>query len=231
MVIDMSEQKLVTLRQLRQFLEGTAEVEFRGCGHDEERYRHIQQVLRRFGYSRLKRADKGVVVRYLVRTTGYSRQQITRLIKRASAGVLKKAYRAPKRGFLRRYTEADVALLAQTDTPHGTLSGPATRHLMQRAWAIYGDTRYERLAAISVAHLYNLRKSAPATSSGDTNGPRRVQRRCRSGSDAHRPQRAVRDSSASKSCIRAIRTGSRGCITSMPSTASLSGSWWRAARS
>ncbi len=58
----------------------------------------IQQVLRRFGYSRLKRADKGVVVRYLVRTPGYSRQQITRLIKRASAGVLKKAYRAPKRG-------------------------------------------------------------------------------------------------------------------------------------
>ncbi len=45
MVIEMSEQKLVTLSQLRQFLEGTAEVEFRGCGRDEDRYRHIEQML------------------------------------------------------------------------------------------------------------------------------------------------------------------------------------------
>jgi hypothetical protein len=163
MVIDMSEQKLVTLTQLRQFLEGTAEVEFRGCGRDEDRCRHIEQVLSRFGYSRLKRADKGLVVRYRVRTTGYSRQQLTRLIKRASAGALKKAYRAPKRGFVRRYTEGDVALLAQTDTLHGTLSGPATRHLMQRALATYGEVRYERLASISVAHRYNLRKRAGYT--------------------------------------------------------------------
>jgi len=49
MVIDMSEQKLVMLSRLRQFLEGTAEVEFWGCGQDEDRYRHIGAVLRRFG--------------------------------------------------------------------------------------------------------------------------------------------------------------------------------------
>jgi hypothetical protein len=29
---------------------------------------------------------------------------------------------------------------------------------MERAWSLFGDARYERLAAISVAHLYNLRK-------------------------------------------------------------------------
>jgi len=73
MVIDMSEQKLVTLLQLRQFLDGTQEVEFRGCGKDQDRYRHIEGVLRRFGYARLKRQDKGLLVRYLMRTTGYSR--------------------------------------------------------------------------------------------------------------------------------------------------------------
>ena len=158
MVIDMSEQRLVTLLQLRQFLAGTADVEFRGCGKDEDRYRQIEGVLRRFGYARLKRADKGLVVRYLMRTTGYSRPQLVRLIKRARAGALKKGYRAPRHGFARRFTDADVALLAATDTLHGTLSGPATRHLMQRALATYGDTRYARLATISSAHLYNLRK-------------------------------------------------------------------------
>ena len=160
MVIDMQEDRLVTLPQLRQFVEGTAEVEFRRCGKDEDRYRHIEGVLRRFRYARLKRADKGLVVRYLMRTTGYSRPQLVRLIKRARVGALKKGYRAPTHGFARRFTEADVALLAATDTLHGTLSGPATRHLMQRALATYGDARYARLATISNGHLYNLRKRA-----------------------------------------------------------------------
>ena len=158
MVIDMSEQRLVTLAQLRRFLEGTTEVEFRGCGQDEDRYGHIGAVLRRFGYGSLGRSDKGLVMRYLMRTTGYSRQQLTRLIKRARAGPLKKAYRAPAAGFARRFTAAALALLAATASLPGTLSGPATRHLMVRALSIYGDARYARLATISTAHLYNLRK-------------------------------------------------------------------------
>jgi hypothetical protein len=53
-----------------------------------------------------------------------------------------------------------VALLAETDALHDTLSGPATKHLMQRALLVFVDTRYARLAFISVAHLYNLRAAA-----------------------------------------------------------------------
>jgi transposase InsO family protein len=164
MVIDMNEKKLVTLDQLREFLAGTTEVEFHGCGRDEERYGQIEAVLKRFGYARLGRADKGLMLRYLERTTGYSRQQLTRLVARfLGMGKLAKAYRAPKAGFARRYTDADLALLAETDSLHGTLSGPATRHLMARALVVYGDGRYARLATISVGHLYNLRRRSGYT--------------------------------------------------------------------
>ena len=38
--------------------------------------------------------------------------------------------------------------------------GPAIVHLLQRAFIVYGDTRFERLSKLSVSHLYNLRKSA-----------------------------------------------------------------------
>ncbi len=38
MVIDMNEKKLVTLDQLRGFIAATSEVEFQGCGQDDERY-------------------------------------------------------------------------------------------------------------------------------------------------------------------------------------------------
>ncbi len=161
MVIDMNESQLKTVAQLRAFLEGTSAVQFRPCSGDAERYALIVAVLKRLGYRRLGRADKGVVLRYLRHTTEYSRPQLTRLVRRAlNSGTLVKRYRAPTQGFTRRFTAADVALLADTDALHGTLSGPATKYLMHRAWTVYGDSRYARLATISVAHLYNLRARA-----------------------------------------------------------------------
>jgi transposase InsO family protein len=159
MMIDMNEGKLTTLVQLRAFLAGTRCVEFHPLMEDEGCYAHVGKVLFRFGYKRLGRDDKGVVLRYLERTTGYSRQQMTRLVQRYTSGApMVKRYHAPGHGFARTYGEQDVALLAQTDTLHDTLSGLATRHLLERALA-QGDLRYVHLAGISVAHLYNLRAS------------------------------------------------------------------------
>ena len=40
--------------------------------------------------------------------------------------------------------------LPHTDALHDTPSGPAAKRLFERAWQLYGDARYERLAAISV---------------------------------------------------------------------------------
>lgn len=160
MVIDMNEQQLNTVAQLRAFLNGTQEVQFEPAGEDTKRYAFISSVVKRLRYRRLVRADKGIVLRYLERTTGYSRQHLTRLVRRALRGeVLAKRYTAPEAGFARTFTAADVALLAHTDALHGTLSGPATKCLMQRAMTLFQDTRYARLAEISVSHLYNLRRA------------------------------------------------------------------------
>lgn len=45
-----------------------------------EAYELIAETLRRLGYARLARPDKGLLVRYLIKVTGLSRQQVTRLI-------------------------------------------------------------------------------------------------------------------------------------------------------
>src|SRR5207237_10448557 len=37
-------------------------------------------------------------------------------------------------------------------------SGPATKRILEREYQEYGKPEYERLATISVAHPYNLRK-------------------------------------------------------------------------
>src|SRR3990167_1992758 len=152
MVIDMNEQQLTTVAQLHAFLNCTQEVQFEPVGEDTQRYAFIAAVVKRLHYGRLSRPDKGVVMRYLERTTRYSRAQLKRLVRRARHGkALTKRYTAPEQGFARKFTAADVALLAETDARHGTLSGPATKCLCERAVAVFGDARYERLAAISVA--------------------------------------------------------------------------------
>lgn len=57
MVIDMNEQQLTTVAQLRAFLSGTQEVSFEPRGDDAQRYAFITQVVRRLQYRRLKRTD------------------------------------------------------------------------------------------------------------------------------------------------------------------------------
>lgn len=156
MVIDMEEARLQTLAQVRAFLDGTTEVAFRVP--KAERNQFIERVLKRFGYSPHSKADKGVLLRYLERMTGLSRQQVTRLVRQYRRdGKLSKRQCVPKHGFTGRFTATDVALLAEMDGLHSTLSGPATKKLMERAYQMFGDARFERLAGISVSHLYNLR--------------------------------------------------------------------------
>ena len=170
MVIDMNDEQLHTMAKLQVFLDGTVAVNFAMA--DKARYDFIARTVQRFGYGRLKRAEKGVVLCFLERVSGYSRQQLTRLVKRSCEHRrLAKRYRASRTSFVRTYTRADVLLLADTNTLHGTVSGLATKKLMERAYGVFGDARYERLATVSVAHLYN-RASAPGISVTARSGPR-----------------------------------------------------------
>ena len=157
MVIDMNDEQVRTLSQIEAFLNGTVSLKFEVAG--AERYAFIARTVRRFAYKALSRAKKALVLRFLERVSGYSRQQMSRLVKRgAQRGALTKRYQGSRTSFARTYTHADVLLLAHTDTLHSTLSGMATKKLMERALELFKDPRYERLAKISVAHLYNLRQ-------------------------------------------------------------------------
>ena len=163
----MDETKLRTIAQLQEFLDATPEVKFTlaAAAGDAERYEHISRVLKRFDYPRLKKFERGVVLAYLRHTSAYSRPQITRLVSRwednrLAAVPLAKRYCAPAAPFARKYTAGDVALLVGVDRANEDVCGPAIAHLLRRAYTVYGDKDYERLAGLSVSHLYNLRKSA-----------------------------------------------------------------------
>jgi hypothetical protein len=154
----MDDSEATSLEQVRAFLAGVGKVRFAGQSRAEI-YGWTERTLVRFEYGRFGKRDKGLVRRYIVRLTGLSRAQVTRLIASytKSGGVKAAAYQ--RRKFPARYTKADVALLAYVDKSHGNLSGPATKRILEREFRQYHQAAYKRLAGISVAQIYRFRNS------------------------------------------------------------------------
>ena len=100
MVINIEEAKLKTLSQIKAFLDGTSEVTFRVF--KGERNQFIERVFKRFGYAPHGRVDRGVLLRYIERMTGLSRQQVTRLVRQyCKDGKLTRAYSEIQRSDMR----------------------------------------------------------------------------------------------------------------------------------
>ena len=160
MILKLETERLSTLEEVRQFVAGSAAVDFTAVDRGST-YEFARRTLVRFDYGRRGKADKGLLRRYLMKATGLSRAQVTRLIAQqaATGRIVDRRGGAPAKAFPRVYVAADARLLAETDELLGQLSGPATRAVMRREHEVFGDVRYERLAYISNGHLYNLRKS------------------------------------------------------------------------
>lgn len=159
MKVIMNINQLKKIQQVEDFLDGSQAVAFGILGNKDEAYAWIQKILEQFEYLQLNKSDKGVIIQYIMKVTNYSRQQITRLIKQyRQKGKIIRSQRTVA-GFQAKYTALDALRLAKLDEVHGTLSGPATKKLCERAFNIFNQQEYERLAGISVSHLYNIRKS------------------------------------------------------------------------
>ena len=160
MIVTLHTEQLTTLEQIEHFLNGTSDIELR-VPDPAARRAWIERVLRQFRYRYRTRAERGLLLRFLVKVTGYSPAQMKRLLKQFyTERHLRDRRGPPAKPFAYRYTVADQQALAELDRLHGQLSGPATRKLAERAHQVFADPRYQRLATISVAHLYNLRRAA-----------------------------------------------------------------------
>ena len=153
----MHDAEKLSLEAIGRFVEASEELRFEGQNRQQV-YGWLEQVLVQQEYCQQGKAARGLVRRYIEKMTGMSRSQVTRLIARYTATGLVRPTVYQRRRFPDRYTRADIELLASVDEAHETLSGPATRRILDREVELYGKQEYARLAGISVAHLYNLRK-------------------------------------------------------------------------
>lgn len=148
----------LSIEQMSEFLQGSRQMEFALEGKVAV-YAFLEGVLRYQRYSELGKGDRGVIRAYLIKLTGMSRAQITRLIARWSRTRQVRVLPPQRPSFARRYGSSDIALLAKVDAAHEDMSGPAIRRILQREHSVYGKAEFERLAGLSVSHLYNLRRS------------------------------------------------------------------------
>ena len=155
-MISVHETEKLSLQQIEKFLAAAKEVRFE-ASERKEVYGWIERLLCQQEYTRQGRQERGLVRRYIAKMTGLSRAQLTRLVGRYLATGQVRVKSGRRHRFPQRYTRADIELLAQVDQAHDGLSGPATRRILEREFRQYGKPEFERLAAISNGHLYNLR--------------------------------------------------------------------------
>lgn len=155
----MNLDNLKTIDEMGAFIAGSQAIAFAVASTKEERYAFVERILKRFAYSRLRRQEKGIVIKFLEKTSGYSRQQLTRMIKRYRDHGKLQQHQKTTNGFEAIYTDDDIKILAELDKRHDTPNGLMVKKLCARAYENFNDRDYERLSHISVSHIYNLRKS------------------------------------------------------------------------
>ena len=158
MQISMTNLEQLSLSEMKELLSGSRKVTW-ATESIAAKYVLIAAVLKAQSYRKLGRRERGVVRQFLAKVTATSRAQLTRLIGQwmKERKIARKTAKRPS--FTVRYRREDIVVLAATDAAHEDLSGPALRRILYREFAVYGKPEYERLAKISVSHLYNLRHS------------------------------------------------------------------------
>lgn len=155
----MMDHKIKTVADLEKFLGASEDLDFKQMDK-EATYTWVDKHLKRFDYHAASKKHKGILKRYLVKMTGYSDRQIKRLIKEHNCfGSIRLKKSCSRHRFQKIYTGEDIALLTKTDNLHNRLNGLATKKIFETEYQVYGKQEYKRLADISVAHIYNLRKT------------------------------------------------------------------------
>ncbi len=156
MTITMNDSKLNNIDDIKRFLQSTQEVSFKRTNRGET-YRWIEQTLVKFNYMGLSKADKGMIKQYVAQITQYSRSQMTRLIAQYIHTGYVQEIPYDRNQFTKLYSDQDIKLLAQTDELHDFSNGAALKRILYSMSK--SDKSFKNIAQISVAHIYNLRRS------------------------------------------------------------------------
>ena len=156
MNIIMKNIRISSIEEAGKFLQGNEGVNFK-ISSRKDKYNFVSDVCVSLNYKNLRKKDKSIVKKLLRKVTGYSKQQIKRLLKtwRKKGLVFKK--REVGGASVCVYRPEDISLLIKTDIAHLTPNGNAVQAILRREFFVFGKEEYRTIAGISVSHIYNLR--------------------------------------------------------------------------
>ena len=129
MVTMLDDSLLNTIGNLRKFVDGSLPIFFQPLKR-EERSQWIRSTLVRFRYLTLRRTDKQVVRRYVMKISNLSRAQVARHIRAYKDNTpICTPYRRQQP--FQTYRQSDIELLAEADNLHQLINGAATIAIMR----------------------------------------------------------------------------------------------------
>lgn len=157
MKVTMDDSRLTNINQIEKLLKSSQKLVLSlKDASINEKYQFIDQTIDRLNYSKLKRKDKRVVIKYVKKITGYKQAQSYRLISRAASGKLShKKYKRHNPN--RKYSSFDIKLLEKTDERHLRLNTLATKEILRREYEVFHKEDYENISRVSPSHINNLR--------------------------------------------------------------------------
>lgn len=159
MTIEMNDDHLVSVAQLREFAKLSNSAKFKSNSSKVETYKWVEKTLGKFRYFSLEKKDKSIVKKYIMGMTGYSEGTVDKLIARKKKiGRIIVKERTQNR-FVTFYEPRDILLLADVNNFTLHQNGRALKEMCKSMYNDFNDLRFENLAHISVSHLYNLKKT------------------------------------------------------------------------
>jgi len=159
MTLNMNDDHLVSIAQLKEFVKLSNSAKFKSNSNKVETYEWISKTLGKFRYFSLKKKEKGIVKKYIVNMTGYADDSIDKLISRKKKFGKIFVKERTQNNFQIFYQPSDISLLAEVSNVTLNQNGFALKEMCKSMYEDFNDLRFEKLARISVSHLYNLKKT------------------------------------------------------------------------
>lgn len=155
----MNDDHLVSVAQLKEFAKLSNSAKFKSNSSKVETYEWVGTTLNKFKYSSLKKKEKSIVKKYIMKMTGYSDGAVDKLIARKKKFGKIFVKERTQNIFTKFYEGNDIELLAEVSNVTLNQNGYALREMCKSMYLDFNDLRFEKLSKISVSHLYNLKKT------------------------------------------------------------------------
>jgi len=163
MNIIMNTTRIVSIKDVEEFLKGVNKTGLINNSSKMEKYNFISETLVKLKYNQANKKSKGIIKVYLKEMTDYSEPQIKRLIGKWQKGKLLSSLKKMKKNrhkFPCKYGPTEISLLAKADEALNYPNGHSLKESLEREYNVFKKEEFKIISQISTSHIYNIRNNS-----------------------------------------------------------------------